>query len=198
MNSSAGGWGGTQGGDSGRLAGKLTGLGYAGLFQGPDEAAVDAIWKEAGAPEALASLAVAPDAPAEARFLAAEILFSRREAYPAEEHKGQLAAAYAAALAGNFTGVANPWGLPGLLPGLAAEHYVTLGAAAVPELVRLLDDEQRVYYAGSQEATLGNVYQYRVKDLAAFFISRIRGLPFEVRESPRERDAEIERLKGAL
>jgi hypothetical protein len=197
MNSSSGGEKDSQGGDS-VLAGKLTGLGYAGLFQGPDEAALDAIWDEAGAPEALASLAGSPEAPAPARFLAAEILFTRRETYPSEEQKRPLASVYAAALARNFTGAANPWGLPGLLPGLAGEHFVALGAGAIPEIVGLLDDDQRVYYVGSQEATMGNSYQYRVKDLAAHFLSRIAKLPFVLHESPQERDAEIEKLKGAL
>ena len=61
-----------------------------------------------------------------------------------------------------------------------------------------MDDDRRVYYAGSQEATFGNSYRYRVKDLAAFYISQIGNSPFEVDEAPRKRDEEIEKLKNTL
>jgi hypothetical protein len=188
---------GTQPGPS-ALAEKLMALGYGGLFQSYDESALNAIWDEPGAPEALAGLVLDAEAPALARFLAAEILFSQRETYPPQEHKPQLASVYAAALAGNFTEVANAWGLPEVVRGSAGEHFVALGDAAVPALLDLAEDDRRVYYAGSQEATLGNSYRYRVKDLAAFYISQITGLPFTVDPDPEKRDASIEELKRSL
>lgn len=197
MDSSSIGGKGSQGKPS-LLADELIRLGYYELFQTSDESALDRIWNEPGAPEALATLAVAPDAPTPARFLAAEMLFYKKEQYPPEEQKRPLASVYAAALAQNYTGVANPWGLPGFFGGLVAEHVVTLSGDAIPELIVLLDDDRRLNYTGSQEATVGNCFEYRVKDAAAFFISQIKALPFEVHQSRQVRDKEIERLKDLL
>lgn len=197
MNSSSIGEEGSQGNTS-ALANKLMKLGYIELFHGLDETALDSIWNEPGAPEVLATLAVDPGAPTLARFLAAEILFRKQQSYPPEEQKKQLVSVYTTALAQNFTDVANTWGLPGVLNGFAEEHFEALGAAAIPELVKLMNDDKRVYYAGSQEATLGNSYRLRVKDLAAFYISKIRKIPFELDEDPNKRDQEIEKLKSVV
>lgn len=183
---------------SSTLIDRLTKLGYVGLFQGQDEAELDALWNENGAPQALDLLAVDPKAPALARFLAAEILFRKDRSYPPQEQKNLLAVIYASALTRNFTGTANPWGLPGILGSLLEEHIETLGEAAVTDLAGLLDDDKRVYYAGSQEATRGNSYGYRVKDLAAFYLSKIKGIPLTMEEDYRKRDKEIEKLKNTL
>jgi hypothetical protein len=180
------------------LVEKLTKLGYVGLFQGEDEAELDALWSENGAPQALSLLAIDPKAPALARFLAAEILFCKDRSYPPRQQKGQLASVYAAALTRNFTGTANPWGLPGILGSLLEEHIEALGEAAVPDLAGLLDDDRRVYYVGSEEATLGNSFEYRVKDLAAFCLFKIKGMPSKMEEDSRKRDKEIEKLKNTL
>ena len=184
--------------DSSALANRLMTIGYIELFQGPDEDVLDALWKEPGVPESLATLTINPEAPALARFLAAEIMFYKQETYPPDEQKKQLASVYATALAQNFTGVANTWGLPDVLDGFAGEHFVALGEAAIAELASLLEDDRRVYYVGSQEATLGNSYRYRVKDLAAFYIGKIRNTPLELDEDPSKRDEEIEKMKSAV
>jgi hypothetical protein len=180
------------------LANELTELGYIELFHRQGEDALDSVWGEPGAPETLEDLAVGQHASRLANFLAAEILFYKRRDYPVERDKARLTSVYAMALAQDFTQMANPWGLPGELDGLAGQHFVALGEAAIPELAQLLDDESERIYAGSQEATLGNSFRYRVKDFAAFFISEIRGIPFEVHEDPEARDEEIERLKESL
>jgi hypothetical protein len=180
------------------LANRLAGLGYIGLFQQSDEAALADIWNTPGAPEALETLALSPDAPMPARFLAAELLFYKGGIHRAEEHKQQLARVYAAALADNFTETANPWGLPGVLDGLAAEHLLAIGEPMVPELLNLLDNDKRVYYEGSEEATLGHLYGYRVKDLAAYHIGKIRNTPLKLDEDPSRRDETIEKLKNAV
>lgn len=184
-------------GDSSALANRLMTIGYIELFQGTDENALNTLWKEPEMPESLAMLTIDPEAPALARFLAAEILFYRKEEYPPDESKKQLASVYASALARNFTGSANTWGLPNVLDGLTGEHFLALGEVAIPELTNLLDDDKRVYYEGSQEATVGHYYQYRVKDLAAYYISKIRGIPLELDKDPNKRDVEIEKLKWA-
>jgi hypothetical protein len=180
------------------LAGRLERPGYAGWFQGADENAVHAIWIEPGMPEQLARLADDPREPELARFLAAEILFRQREVYPSREQKPGLAIVYANALARNFTGMANHWGLPDFIEGPIGQHVEALGTAAIPGLAGLLDDNSPIYYAGSKEATTGNSYGYRVRDLAAYYIGKIRGIPLEMEMDPRKRDVEIEKLKSSL
>lgn len=178
------------------LARRLTALGYEGLFERLGDRELDALWGEPGMREQLDSLAVDASAPAEARFLAAELLFRKRPGYPPPAARAALAVAYAEALKG--TSSANRWGLPGELDGAAGQHLVQLGDAAAAPLEALLSDNRRVQYAGSKEATVGNEYEYRVKDLAAFFLSRIQNVPYVVREQPAARDGEIERLRQSL
>jgi hypothetical protein len=88
----------------------------------------------------------------------------------------------------------NPWGLPGELDGDAGRHLVSLGEAAAVALEPLLDDERRVPYWGSQEATWGNSFAFRVKDFAAFFVSAIRGRPYVLHTDPSARDGDIQKL----
>jgi hypothetical protein len=133
----------------------------------------------------------------EARFLAAEILYDRASNFPPESVKAALAEIYTTALAQDYIGVANPWGLPGSHE-VVGRHLVELGEVAVPKLIPLLDDETILLYEGSKEATLGNSYAYRVKDFAAYFISQIRGIDYPVHQTQAERDAEIDRLKTKL
>lgn len=187
-----------QQGDPPALANKLMTMGYLELFQGSGEEYIDTLWKVPGVPEILETLTVDPEAPALARFIAAEVLFYQRGAYPLEEQRKQLASVYALALGQNFTGAANTWGLPEILDGLAGVHFVALGEDAIPELKNLLADDKRVYYEGSEEATLGNGYCYRVKDLAAYYISKIRSIPIDLGEDPSRRDKEIQRLKSII
>lgn len=180
------------------LTNRLSELGYIGLFQQSDDVALKDIWNAPGAPEALETIAVSSNAPSLPRFLAAEILFYRDEAHRVEKHKQELARVYAIALADDFTQVANPWGLPGITDGLAGEHLLAIGEPMVPELLHLLDNEKRVYYEGSQEATLGDHYAYRVKDLAAYYASKIRNIALKLDEDPSKRNEAIERLKSRI
>jgi hypothetical protein len=180
------------------LANRLTSLGYVRLFEQPDETALESIWHEASAPESLVALTYDPDTPALARFLAAEILFRMNGLPPSAESKKQLAAIYATALAQNLTETANPWGLPDALDGPVGEHLLELGDNAVPQLMDLLNDDRPVSYAGSQEATLGHFYGFRVKDLAAAYIGKIRNIPFTVDQDPRARDKEIDKLRTVV
>ena len=48
---------------------------------------------------------------------------------------------------------------------------------------------------GSKEATVGNGYQYRVKDFAAFYIAKIIDTPIAFHRDPADRDAAIEELR---
>lgn len=179
--------------DQQTLAARLVAVGYEKLFLSLDGGELERIWKEPGAAQALEQVA-AQGAP-EARVLAAEALFARKQGYrPADP--ASLAGAYAQAL--RKAELANPWGMPGELDGPLGQHLVSLGEAAVPALVPLLEDTRQVTYGGSKEATVGNDYAYRVKDLAAFYLSKIKKAPLAVPESPKARDAEIAKLRKAL
>jgi hypothetical protein len=180
------------------LVTRLTELGYVGLFQQSDKTALKDIWNAPGAPDALEAIAASDNAPMLDRFLAAEILFNEGEGRRAERYKQVLAAVYAHAFADNFTKVANPWGLPGVMGGLVGQHLLAVGEPMVSELLYLLDNGTRIYYAGSQEATLAHHYGYRVKDLAAYYISKIKNIPLELDEDPIKRDDAIEKLKSEL
>ena len=180
------------------LASRLIELGYLAIFRQSDEIVLQGIWNTPGAPDDLEVVAASSSAPKLARFLAAEILFYQGEVLRVERHKAGLARVYGTALADRFTEVANPWGLPGFVDGLAGEHLLAIGEPMVPELLKLFGNEARVYYEGSQEATLGHHYGYRVKDLAAYFLGKIRNIHVELDEDPYKRDEAIENLKRAV
>ncbi len=175
------------------LAGRLKALGYSRLFLSLDDAALNSLWHEPRAAEALAVLVSDSGAEIGARFLAAEVLFRKQPGYPVPAETALLAPIYGDAL--RHAELANPWGMPGELDGPAGQHLVAIGRAVAAALVPLLDDARAVIYGGSEEATIGNSYQYRVKDFAAFFIHCISGAPYSVRKTPPERDEEIERLR---
>lgn len=179
--------------DQQALAARLVALGYERLFLSLDGGELERIWREPGAAQALEQVA-AQGAP-EARVLAAEALFVKKQGYrPADP--ASLAGAYAQVL--RKAELANPWGMPGELDGPLGQHLVSLGEAAVPALLPLLEDNRQISYGGSKEATVGNDYAYRVKDFAAFFLGKIKKLPLAVPESPKARDAEIAKLRKAL
>ena len=156
------------------VAAELANLDYVELFLRTGTARMDRLWADANGPRDLEALAVDPNAAWQPRFLAAEILFRKLPDFPSGEQKPALAAPYLEAL--RAASIANPWGLPGELDGPAGRHLVSLGEVASSGLMTLLEDGRRVPYWGSQEAMLGNSYVFRVKDFAAFFLSRIRGV----------------------
>jgi hypothetical protein len=177
------------------LARTLLSFGHVGLFMGLDATALDRVWGGPGAPERLRELILDDAADPEARFLAAEVLFARASGFPPDDLKPALAAIYTRAM--GSTEMANPWGLPGETDG-AGQHLLQLGDAVVGPLMDMLRDERPRVYAGSKDATVGNSFGYRVKDLAAFYLSRLLNLPYLVHQRPSERDTEIEALRAAL
>jgi hypothetical protein len=181
---------------SAAVAKKLVALGYRELFL-RDDAEVDALWRSSA--DELAALAGDAGQDAQARFLAAEILFARAAGFPPVEMRATLAPVYAAALAGT-AGASETWRLRGNQWGLmyrgdsvgsVGKHLLALGADAVAALRPLLGDRGALLYDGSQEATLGNSLEYRIKDAAAYFIGRISGVPVVFHRAAAERDAEI-------
>ncbi|WP_052598543.1 hypothetical protein [Aureispira sp. CCB-QB1] len=49
-----------------------------------------------------------------------------------------------------------------------------------------------------KEAMVGNAYQFRVKDFAAYYICRIKNIEAVYHETQAARDVEIEELKALL
>jgi transposase len=132
---------------------------------------------------------------AAARFLAAEVL-ARRGALPGGLPADALARAYVDGLrAGASADMANPWGIPSGPLGPAGVRVASLGAAAVAPLEGALDDEGGLRFVGSREASIGNSYGWRVKDVAASVLAAITGQAFDVDRDPAKRDAAIEELR---
>jgi hypothetical protein len=176
------------------VAAELATLDYVELFLRTGTARVDRLWSASNGPRDLDALALNPDAPWKSRFLAAEILFRKRPDFPPAGQQQALAPVYVEALRSADMG--NVWGLPGELDGPAGQHLVRLGGAVTPGLIRLLDDGRQVPYVGSKEAMVGNSYAFRVKDFAAFFLSKIRGVSYLLDADPTARDAAIQQLKA--
>jgi hypothetical protein len=178
------------------LTDRLTSLGYVNLFMRLDDAGLNELWDKPGAQVGLTSILMDQCANTEARFLAAEILFERLPGFPPDKLRTLLGQLYVCALSQAEMG--NPWGLPGELDGQAGQHLVKIGGPAIKALFGLLDDQRQILYAGSEEATFGNSFRYRIKDLAAFYISKIGGHPYVLYETPEARDTEINRLRAML
>jgi hypothetical protein len=167
---------------------------YQRLFMAMTDQAIDEVWARAGA-SGLDAVIADPKASSKARYLAAEIRFRKDPKYrPADP--GSLARAYADALRTEV--LANPWGMPGELDEPLGKHVVSLGEPAVEVLAGLLSDERSISYGGSKEATVGDEYQMRVKDFAAFFIASIRNRPLAFDMDPKVRDQAIAALRASL
>jgi hypothetical protein len=154
------------------------------------------------ADDALVAVARSATAPVKSRLYACEILL-RRDAGTFFGLLGgrAIAALYASALQQRATLELNPWAFLGMVDiGPMGRHLIACGDAAVAALSPLLDDKRSAgSYGGSKEAKLGDADHARICDFAAFFIARVRGLPYRFhREDLAQRDAEIERLKPLL
>ena len=140
------------------------------------------------------------------RFLASEVLFQIDKTYPDNDILVVLGEIYSNTL--KRSGIsnevdllpANAWGL--LYEdddvGFIGKRIIHIGNAAVPYLYELLNNEEGVLYEGSEEATIGNSYQYRIKDIAAFYIAKIKNIPITYYKEFDKRDKEIERLKARM
>lgn len=183
---------------------QLIHTGYMHLFLYGNRSLADAVWDNGRHIAALENIIVSGTTSSLGKFLAAELLRKYKSPLP-EAALPVLAAVYTAAL--KNTGEDNSYGLSGNLWGFLyaqndsghlGSQLVHLGEAAVPYLISLLDHTGPVLYEGSEEATIGNDYQYRVKDFAAFYISKIRNIPVRFYRNHADRDREIGRLKTLL
>lgn len=132
------------------------------------------------------------------RFFSAQILFSHSSWVPEGELKKAVADLYARALRDNFTEVANPWGIPDDY-GDAGKNVVKLGEDAIEAFRPLLHCRKKMFYIGSKTATIGGIYRYRVKDIAANYIIAIKNFRYSLDEKmPLRRRLTICHLKMKL
>jgi hypothetical protein len=82
--------------------------------------------------------------------------------------------------------------------GRAGEQLIQIGKPAIPSLIKLLDDTNFYFFYEGSESTSNMDYQYRVKDFAAFFLSKITKVPWQFYLDKKKRDIEIERFKKEL
>ena len=163
---------------------------------------ISTVWAEARGVAPLKAIVINEKAPTKARLLACEVLMKNEFTFLRDKDVkiDRVAAIYTDALVNNTTGMANSWGLlyEHSDEGLIGIMLVILDAEAIPELVKLLDNETIHLYDGSEEATVGNGYQFRVKDFAAYYICKIKNIKAVYHETHAARDEEIERLKILL
>ncbi|MDH3974169.1 MAG: hypothetical protein OEV42_07805 [Deltaproteobacteria bacterium] len=189
------------------LESRLIEIGYPGLFMYGEQSLADSIWENGENVEQLKGIIFSDSSPSHAKFLAAEVLRYFDVELDIKSYK-TLADAYAHALEHTSADRGNSAQLNGNLWGLLydendtgylGKQFIKFDIAAISPLTKLLDDRaSRILYEGSQEATIGNAYQYRIKDFAAFYISKIKDIPIRFYQDFKARDKEIERLKGLL
>lgn len=184
------------------LARKLVAGEYGTLFYYPQhQITIERIWSQPENRQTLEQLVKDSNLPGKARFIAAEVLFARDVFFIDRIGKPVVARLYTEALIEGYTGHANAWGLLWEHDdvGEVGSRFLVLGDEAIPALVELLDDDTIVYsYVGSEDATVGNRYKFRIKDFAAYYISRITAHPVPFHLEHAERDVEIDRLKSFL
>jgi len=185
---------------------KLIDIGYQTLFLSGREVLTKDIWKSGDNQGELEQIAYSKESSLWGRFLAAEVLRHFKVEFK-PEYTDLLCEAYVNALketnmdGDDWNGLtANAWGFlyEHDHSGDVGKQLLLFGEPALPYLTELLNVEGIVLYEGSQEATIGNAYGYRIKDFAAFYISKISDLPIQFYQDIEERDREIERFKKSL
>ncbi len=151
-----------------------------------------------GAERALVALARDASAAPARRYAAAEALLQGRFGgwRAAAADVRAVAAALAAAMRNDRTH--NRWGLPGHFAGRLGERLLSLPEGVVEALVPLLDEHAQLNIEGSEAATLQSAARYRISDLAAYLLSRYRGLPWKADANTAQRDAAIAALRARL
>jgi hypothetical protein len=192
--------------DSDRLADDLGRAGYRRLFLAGEQSSAASFWSDGANREALLAIVADGRYGDLERVLASEILYANDPPYPPRGWDDLLGSVYARALAITGTGnrpivlTGNEWGFlyHGGGEGALGAHLLAAGSAAVGHLVPLLDDPAPIFYEGSQDATLGNALEYRVKDAAAYYIGVLAGISVPLHATPAERDTEIERVRAQV
>lgn len=182
-----------------RLSNDLDNGVYGQFFLYPEhQNTINNVWKQKENRILLEELVRNEMFPLKSRFLASVILFSQEFTFVSRYDSKKIAEIYTKALEQNLTGFSNSWGLlyKHNDEGPIGITFIILGEASIPALLPLLKSEQlHNFYIGSETATLGNGYNFRIKDVAAYYISKIKNIPIQFYQNFEQRDAEIERLK---
>ena len=149
-----------------------------------------------GAEEALVAVAGDDAATPVQRYAAAEVLLEGHFANWRSSSVDSRAVAGALAVAMRNDNAHNRWGLPGEFAGRLGDRLLSLPDGVVEALVPLLDDNAELNIEGSEAATLQAAAHYRIADLAAYLISRYRGLPWESHVDVARRDEAIAMLQS--
>lgn len=196
----------TESHDLKTLESTLLDIRYDGLFSYGERSKVDSVWDDGAQETALQTLLQNTEANPRARFLAAEILFEKSNHPPTLEEIPSLGKVYVKALEdiGQTVPVyhisANHWGFlyededAGRLGG----RFLEMGKTVTPDLIALLEVEDIPPYEGSKEAMVGNGYQYRIKDFAAYYLARLHDYPLAYHAAMKERDTAIAAMMKKL
>lgn len=192
------------------IATNLKKTGFQGLFQLGDYNKIDSIWQEGENQDSLLNIFTQSKYDDYTRLLASEILFFK-QILPKKKLEDIVAYVYTKALfitgdtSKEFRLSGNLWGFMYFSDkngindfGILGNHLMITKKKTIPYLIELLTNSHILFYEGSQEATIGNSLKYRVKDAAAYYISKISGIPIKYYENFSDRDLEIERLKEKL
>jgi len=150
------------------------------------------------AEEALVAVARDDAATPVRRYAAAEALLEGRFANWRSSPLDCRAVAAALAVAMRHDTTHNRWGLPGYFTGRLGNQLLSLSGGVVEALLPLLDEHAELQIEGSEAATLQSAVHYRIADLAAYLLSRYRGLPWEPLTDVARRDEAIAALRASL
>ena len=177
---------------------------YTTLFLYTDQSTLDSIWQDGQSKKALFQIITHPRTYYFTKLKAAEILlhykiFLPEETYPTLAHVYTQALAYSSFEKSNYNNISgNAWGLlyESDHVGILGSRLLLLDTFATLPLINLLNDsDAQILYEGSKEATMGNSYHYRVKDIAAFYLSKIHVIPITFYPKDlKKREEEIEKL----
>ena len=185
---------------------QLLDIGYKQLFMHADDSKLKKIWNKGENKTELLNIITTDKSSDHGIFLAAEVLRHFQIPFK-EKHYEELAKAYVYALEysdlykDDFIHLnGNLWGFLYELDdvGFLGKQLLEFGEPAIPFLIMLLNDEGKILYEGGQDASMGNSYQYRIKDVAAFYLSKIVGKSIQFHQEIKDRDAEIEHFKKLL
>jgi hypothetical protein len=180
----------------------LVETGYAALFLYGMGSKANSFWENGTYQKELEEIVYSETGAPQAKFLAAEIL--RRNGIDLYHTVAQV---YAEALQHSSENTDEFWQINAnewvqlfdtFETGPLGEQLLSFGNDAIPHLHALLDNTDLILYDGSEEATLGNKVPFRVKDLAAYFISTLVNRPLNLPEDTPGRDKVIEQLKTSL
>lgn len=178
------------------IAKKIKEHGYINIFWQVDDMLLNELWANGSNRNELQKIWQSKAMDLEIRLTAAEILFKKDSLFAGANQKIKISLTrlYTDALNNNGTINGNIWGLPGFIGPAGENLFKTDKNESVRLLKLLLKNKQELNYIGSKDATYGNEYRYRVKDVAAFYLSKLLGVNYKISKDLGNREIEIQHL----